>query len=700
MSVANPVGDAGAAFGSASQTNSDEDKAATNGGLLRSPDISKQHIVFAYADSLWIVSRDGGLASPLANASGVETSPRFSPDGTRVAFTANYESRGDLYEVEISGGIPVRRTFHPAGERLCDWTKSGDFQGLVFESNRDAGLSATTQLFLLGENQANPQRLAIPYGSNAALSANGKWIAYTPISRDRRTWKRYRGGMASDIWLVDLDAAKNSLGDTESEGSDDASSEISRRVTDWEGTDSFPMWHQDDLYYLSDAGPNHRLNLWKYDIDSKEKTQVTKFVDFDVKNPSMGPGPDDQGEIVFQNGSALYRMDLATLKSTEVRVRIPGDQPSLRPMMVDAAKFVTGASVSPSGKRVAMAARGDVWSVPKTTGTPRNLTSSSGSAQRYPAWSPDGRWIAYLSDASGEYELCVTQSDGRGETKTLTSDKGPWKYDPVWSPDSNWIAMTDKSGKILLHEIASGKTTTVDQDPWVEQATLSFSSDSRWLAYDRSLDDESRKSAIFLFDLQNQTSHRFTSGYFNDAEPAFSPDGKYLYFQSDRHFTSPQYDSMGTTFIYQKTTGIYAIRLHDDVDMPMQPKIDEVTWEEQNDDTDGGDESDDQDSDSTDESSGDDGDDSDDDSNVDPVSGSWQFSIETSLLPAAQRELSIKLEFDGQSTVSGELSVDGNAISFSGTFDPQSGKLKLSVDTPLGQAAIEGTVSDNKFSGK
>ncbi|MEM6469142.1 MAG: S41 family peptidase [Planctomycetota bacterium] len=676
------------------------DSDTADAGLLRTPDISKTQIVFAYADALWIVSRDGGTASPLADAPGVEASPRFSPDGTKVAFTANYEARGDLYELDIAEGTPVRRTFHPAGERLYDWVSAGDFQGLVFESNRDSGLSASTQLFVLADGQASPQRLAIPYGSNGAVSPDGKWIAYTPISRDRRTWKRYRGGMASDVWLVDFAAARDPESITEDV-------EVSRQVTDWEGTDSFPMWNGNTLYYLSDAGPNHRLNLWKYNLDSGEKEQVTQFVEFDVKNPSIGPGPEDQGEIVFQCGPSLYRLDLGTLKSTEVRVRIPGDRPDLRPMMVDASDFMTSGTISPSGKRIAVSARGDIWSLPKSNGIQRNLTASSGSAERYPSWSPDGQWIAYLSDASGEYELCVTQSDGRGETKTLTADKAPYRYDPVWSPDSKWIAMTDKAGKILLHEIDGKKTKTIDQDPWVDRATLSFSSDSRWLAYDRSLDNEARKKAIFLYDLESGESHQFTSGYFNDTEPAFSPDGKYLYFQSDRHFESPEYDSIGTTFVYQKTTGIYAIRLNADVDVPMTPETDEVTWEDEESKDDEDEDSEEKEGDSEEDDSAEDKNDESDEGDSksgsepsDPISGTWQFTIDSVLLPASQRNARFKLEFDGKSSVSGNVIVEGESASLSGTFDPETGRLELNVDTPIGQATVEGTVKDGSFSGK
>ena len=254
--------------------------------------------------------------------------------------------------------------------------------------------------------------------------------------------------MASDIWLFHLQL------------------HTAKQITDWEGTDSFPMWHDDTLYYLSDAGSEHRLNVWAYAIDSGSHLQITHFADYDVKWPAIGPGSDGQGEIVFQNGSDLYLLDLATNKARTVEVMIPGDRPQIRPQTVDVTSTIFDSDVSATGKRAVFEARGDIWTVPAEKGVPRNLTRTDGVAERNPAWSPDKKWIAYFSDATGEYELYITQSDGKGETRQLTADGEIFRYNPTWSPDSKHILFTDYSGAFYIHTIEGGETKLIDQDPF------------------------------------------------------------------------------------------------------------------------------------------------------------------------------------------------------------------------------------------
>ena len=364
--------------------------------MYRMPDISNDEIVFAYANDLWRVPIEGGTALPLASPSGVESMPRFSPDGTEVAFVGNYDGGRDIYIVPVDGGLPHRVTHHPSGERLSDWTADGD---LLFSARGIGGHPQAEGVWRVGAEGGLPDALPMPYGANAALHADGEWVAYTPIQRDGRTWKRYRGGMASDIWLLNLETGE------------------SRRVTDWEGTDSFPMWHGDDLYYLSDAGDEHRLNIWRYDLDSGESTQLTRFADYDIKWPAIGPDDDGPARIVFQNGPSLFVHDTRKRTSVPVEIEIPGAAASIRPSMVDASDYMQGWSISPNGKRVAAQARGDVWTLPAKNGSPRNLSRTSGHAERSPSWSPDGKWIAYFSDEPGEYELFVRSSDGRGEPR-------------------------------------------------------------------------------------------------------------------------------------------------------------------------------------------------------------------------------------------------------------------------------------------
>ena len=405
-------------------------------GLLRYPSVSAKQIVFVYANKLWLVGHEGGQAVPLATPPGSVRPPHFSPDGTRVAFTGNYDGNFDLYTIPVEGGLPVRATHHPAAERLCNWTPDGK---LLFASNGQTGQARQDQLFTVSPNGGLPAKLPVPYGDDAAISPDGRYLAYTPSSTNNRTWKRYRGGWAQDIWLFDLQT------------------KTAKKITDWEGTDTLPMWQGTRIYYLSDGGPEHRLNIWRYDTKSGQRQQITHLADYDVKWPSIGPGAKGAGEIVFEYGPDLQILDLASGKTHTVSVSIPGDQSALRPRPVDVSKFVTSFSVSPSGTHVAIEARGDIWTTPVKDGTPRNLTHSSGTAERSPAWSPDGRWIAYLSDATGEYEIYVTQSDGRGETRQLTKNGSAFRTNVGWSPDSKYITFADKTGALYLVTLATGR---------------------------------------------------------------------------------------------------------------------------------------------------------------------------------------------------------------------------------------------------
>jgi tricorn protease len=527
-----------------------------NAGMLRYPDVSRTHIVFLYANDLWVVPRTGGVALPLSSPAGSEILPRFSPDGQTIAFVGNYDGNRDLYTIPAEGGTATRVTYHPAAETLCDWTPDGR---LIFSTNGFAGLGRQQQLFMTAATGGLPTKLPVPYGEEGAVSPDGRWLAYTPHSTNNRTWKRYRGGMATDIWLFDL---KN---------------KAAKKVTDWEGTDTAPMWRGDDLYYLSDAGPEHRLNLWAYDGATGKRRQLTKYADYDVKWPSMGPGPDGKGEIVFQHGADLLLLDLATEKARTVEVRIPGDRPRLRERAVDASRNIGGWDISPNGKRAAVAARGDIWTLPAKDGTPRNLTRTPGANERDPNWSPDGRWIAYLSDATGEYELYVTQSDGKGETRQLTKDGKTFRSDPAWSPDGKHLLFRDNTGALFLHTLEGGATKPVDRDPLGGNLDAVWSPDSGWLAYSRS-DARSRNRCLWLYNVASGEKRQVTSGMFSDSRPAFDRKGDFLYFVSNRSF-QPTYEDFGTTWVYNNSATLLALPLRKDVKLPLAPKSDEEAWD-------------------------------------------------------------------------------------------------------------------------
>lgn len=542
-------------------------------GMVRYPDVSKSHIAFVYAGGIWIVPRAGGVATRIADPAGSETFPKFSPDGATLAFVGNYEGNRDLYTIPVAGGTASRVTYHPSGETLNDWSPDG--KSLVYTTTGLGGLRRQSQLMSVPAAGGMPTPLPVPYGANAALNADGTWLAYTPHSTDNRTWKRYRGGMATDIWLLNL------------------ADKSSKQITTWEGNDTIPMWHKDKVYYLTDMGPtgydgDFRMNIWVYDTKSGTRTQLTKFKDFDVRWPSIGPGPSGEGEIVFQNGSSVYLLALGGGQPKAVEITIPGDRPAVRARQVNAAEFIRGWSISPSGKRVATEARGDIWSLPADKGSPRNLSRSSGSAQRDPSWSPDGKWIAYFSDETGEYELYITQSDGLGRSIQLTKPGDAphkYRYNPTWSPDSKMIVFMDKGGDAYLHTLGEddgsggvkpGKTVHVDADPWGNTFGLNWSHDSKWLTYTKQ-EEGSPQSAVWLYNVENAKKTKVTSGMFDDASPTFDRKGDYLWFVSKRNFAA-RYSDLDTTFIYTDSQRLYAIPLKADAVSPWAPKSDEEEW--------------------------------------------------------------------------------------------------------------------------
>ncbi len=659
-----------------------------HGGMLRYPDIGPTHIVFSYANDLWLVPREGGTASPIASPPGEQIFPRFSPDGSMLAFTGNYDGNRDIYVVPVVGGIPQRVTHHPSAETLCGWTPDGQ---LLFYTSGLSGLGRQARLFTVSPEGGMPTALPVPYGTMGAISPDGAWLAYTPHTTDFRTWKRYRGGMATDIWLLNLNDGR------------------SAQATTWEGTDTSPMWHGEFLWYLSDDGPEHRQNIWRYDTRNGDRRQVTRFADFDVKWPSIGPGPDGGGEIVFQHGSALRVLDLTTESVRRVDVMIPGARPRLRPLVLDAAERITDMSISPSGKRVAVSGRGDIWTLPAEHGSPRNLSRTSGVFERSPSWSPDGRWIVYLSDETGEYEFWIRRSDGRGEATRLTTDGEHFRYGAAWAPDSSRFLFHDKTGRLWLHTLGTvdedgvqpGATTLVDRDPWGStNLSPSWSHDSRWIAYQRSADD-SPMTHIRLHDVESGVSTQVTTGMFSDGDPTFDRTGDWLYYVSARHWQGPQYADNDTTFIYAGTNVLLAVPLRDDVDSPLNPKSDEEEWKDLESDEDA---KKDEDGKADDENGNDDeGDDEKDDEKAEPVaddgiSGSWSMRI--TLGPpigiAVDATASIRATADG--TLSGTISSPmGNAEIVSGQFSRAGGAVTMRVSTPGGDGELAGTITDGRL---
>jgi tricorn protease len=532
--------------------------AQIDAGLFRFPDVSKDNIVFTYANDLWVMPKGGGEAVKLSSPPGVEVYPKFSPDGKSIAFSGNYDGNSDVYVLPVSGGVPVRLTSHGYPDRVVDWTTDG--KRVLFASARESGKARFNQFYTVAAGGGAAEKLPVAYGEYASYSPDGKQLALVYRTQVGRNWKRYRGGWKADIHIFNL----QTLQDADLSTPEDAGSE-------------FPMWNGNAIYFLSDRGPELRMNLWKYDLASKKYEQLTKFTDYDVHYPSSGPE-----DIVFEAGGKLYLYNIASKQQKEVKVSLVTDRAMVKPKIESADNVIQFVSLSPDGNRVLFQARGDIFSVPAENGYVKDLTRTSGAAERYPMWSPDGRSIAYWSDASGEYELYIMQPDKEGSAKKLTSYGPGYRYDVVWSPDSKKLSFVDKAMRIQVYDIATNETTEVDHAlRWthgdLQGFTSSWSPDSRYLAYSRDL--ENNHDAVFIYDHTTKKARQVTSGFYNCSEPAFDPEGKYLYLFTSQTF-NPVYSDVDNTFSYPNTRNIAVVALKKTTPSLLAPKNDTVAQTE------------------------------------------------------------------------------------------------------------------------
>jgi len=524
--------------------------------MLRFPDVSADQIVFVYAGDLWVVPKEGGLARKLSSPKGEEIFPKFSPDGQAIAFSGNYDGNNDIYVMPSVGGSPKRLNHHPGSDLMVEWYPDGE--NILYRSQMESPSYRFNRFFKQPVKGGMPETLTLPYGELASFSPDGKRMAFQYISREFRTWKRYRGGMASDLWLYDF--AKNT----------------SEKITKFEGTDALPMWHEDAIYFLSDRDKQKKGNIWAYDIATKKIRQVTKFKEYDVKWPSIGPD-----SIIFENGGQLHLLDLQTETSHSVSIKVPADLPEVRAQLKDCVKTIEVFSLSPSGKRALFGARGEVFTVPAKHGSVRNLTKTSGVAERYPAWSPDSKQVAYFSDRTGEYELYLRSSDGQEKERQITKEGKVYRVGPVWSPDSKRIAFSDKSGSLYVLDVADGQPKFVDKDNetfFFFILDYSWSPDSRWLVYSKL--KSNRQGSIMVYDADKNKVHQVTGDYYHDFMPAFDPEGEYIYFYSSRTL-QPIYGDMDDTWIYPNTTDLFAVTLRKDVESPLAPRSDEEEIKEE-----------------------------------------------------------------------------------------------------------------------
>lgn len=536
-------------------------EAQINARLMRYMDVSADRITFVYGGDVWLVAKEGGTAVQLTDSPGEESYPRFSPDGTEIAYTASYNGNEDVFVVPVTGGIPVRVTYQSHADRMVAWHPGG--QHLLFASSRASGTQRVRRLFLVDKTGGLPEMLTVPYGEMGSFSPDGEQLAYVTRLAEDRPFKRYRGGYSSDIYVYDL--RNNSA----------------INITDSNAIDAKPIWLGDKIFYLSDQDDNMRLNIWSYDIEEGASSQVTEFEDFDISY--LGAS---QSELVFEAGGELYLMDAENLDPQLVEVSVVSDLAAEIPRAEDVSRRIASMTASPEGKRVVFEARGELFNVPAEEGFTINLTQSSGALDHSPAWSPDGKWIAYWSDKNGEYEIYLQSPDGNSSGRQLTNRGSGFGYHLYWSPDSSMIGFIDETNTVSIVDVETGQTSELGHTLWNlghgsrYGYQVSWSPDSRYVAY--GLGQENVNGAIFIYDTEEGEAHRVTSGYYSDVNPIFGVEGKYLYFHTDRSMIAV-YSDLDQTWTYPNATKLAAISLTTDVPSLLPVANDEFTVEEESD---------------------------------------------------------------------------------------------------------------------
>jgi tricorn protease len=524
--------------------------------LIQQPALSATQIVFVFAGDLWTVPREGGDARRLTTGVGAESNPSFSPDGKWIAFTGQYDGNTDVFAVPAEGGVPRRLTWHPDADVALGWTPDG--RNVLFSSTRTS-YSRFRELFFVGLEGGLEEKLPLPMGWEGSLSADGQRIAYVPMARAFSVWKRYRGGQTTPIWIADL-----------------RNSQI-ERIPRENSNDFCPMWVGDKIYFLSDR--SDVVTMFSYDLKTKKVSPAIPNTGMDFKSASAGPGA-----IVIEQFGRIQLYDLKSGQLSPVNVRVAGDMSELRPRFVNVARRLTNAHISASGARALFEARGEILTVPAEKGDPRNLTETAGVMERDPAWSPDGKWIAYFSDESGEYQLHLRDSMGKGETQKIRlEDRPTFYFRPRWSPDSRKIAYLDVHLGTWYVDVEQRKPVKIDKDRYLNppgERLPTWSPDSKWLAYSKRL--KNYLSAIFVYSLADAKSTQLTDGLSDARYPVFDKDGKYLYFTASTD-VGPSLEPDIRSATQAVSRSIYLVVLAKTEPSPFAPESDEEKGVERSD---------------------------------------------------------------------------------------------------------------------
>jgi tricorn protease len=531
--------------------------------LLRFPDVSGDQLVFTYGGDLWKAPAAGGGATRLTAHPGQELFGKFSPDGKQIAFTGQYDGDEQVYVVPTSGGVPKQLTWYPArgpfsprggyDNQVYGWTPDG--KEILFRSVRDAdGGKTETALYRVDANGGLPVRLPMPTSGAGDFSPDGKRVVYSPRFRDFRTWKRYSGGWANDLWVYDLATA----GITP--------------IAQTRRTERDPMWIGDRIYFVSDR--DGTLNLYSADTSGGGVEQLTKSASWDVRWASS----DNKGRIVYELGGELRVFDVASKQDQAAPITVPTDGLTFRPSRIPAEKQIEGWSLSPKGERALFVARGDVFTAPIEKGSTRNLTSTSTAHDRGARWSPDGKRISFISDRSGEEQVYLIDQDGSGQPQQLTTTFAGQLRAPEWSPDGKRLVLSDKDGKVYVVTIADKKVVQIADDDFGSVTDYSWSPDSGYVAF--SLNNLSGQTSLSIWSAGDGKLHAITDPMWNAYSPVWDPEGNYLFYLSDREF-APIISGFEWNYATSRTTGIFALALRKDVKHPFPPESDEVGQSEE-----------------------------------------------------------------------------------------------------------------------